>query len=670
MNKAILLVFIIGFLGCCKGVKGRSDMELLDAQLDTLTNDEISPTIKISTSRRINDLLSINLEADKVTMQLLRQTVLYDPPSAYNLLERIVSSTTSDSELHYLALFEIGKINYKKGHTILAFRQFYDASTNLSRFNNDIDLANVYVEIANLYLEIGDYIESEKILNKAIFLGNKHNDIQIILKCYQLLSLTYLKTDDGTQALQFAQRAQSIVNNHYKELSKQQIKNSYELVGDVDMTLDSGKIALEYYNLALKHCENVQDYYQLMLKIATFKAEKSSNKEFLTIKDLIDGLIVTNSHISTAGFDLVLSKYYQNIGDNTLAIIKAERAYNSAKKINNSRDQVSALQTLIQLQINTGKNASEIVRLTDSLQVAKRNLRNRCARIIYDIDEIERAKEIAHENLKRTIGKSIMIILITIFTLIIARQYLSRRRINQIKVQIKNNKNVYREIVNYKKILESIRSGEEQRISNELSTSINDRLRQAKDNLLSLTNSNDINIQQQRQTQFRQLQVIEREIRDISHGLNNEIFTGGSSFNLILQRLIRRFEREDLKLLSQIENTINWDLVGSAVKMNLYIILENFLRNMSKYSFSNNIFITIAHYESNIQLILIEDGRGYSQKWNHGLSNTKNAIKRANSLHGSVDIQTRVGKGTTIIVNLPLSHQIPTYGHEDQYYYC
>jgi signal transduction histidine kinase len=330
-------------------------------------------------------------------------------------------------------------------------------------------------------------------------------------------------------------------------------------------------------------------------------------------------------------------------------------AYKLARQLNCAQLQLEALHLLVNLdKINSQKNAREYIRLFDSIQFSERQIQTKCARIAFNTDELAKEKEAAIEQARVVAGSSIVAILTLLLITIIIRQALQQRQLVLAKRQIVANKEVYKNIADQKMAIDQLRRAEESRIAAGLSTGIINRLRQTQKNLLILEEKTDHETIDRCQQYIDDLQNIEKEVRNVSHDLNHEMFSANSSFNTILDQLTDSFQNKPAAIFKEIEESVNWDVMESAVKMNLHIILQKLLKNISKYSVPRHIFVTITSNGGILQMIILEDGNGYSQKRAHGRADTKNIFERVTSRNGNIDIQTRVGKGTTIIVNLPL----------------
>lgn len=96
--------------------------------------------------------------------------------------------------------------------------------------------------------------------------------------------------------------------------------------------------------------------------------------------------------------------------------------------------------------------------------------------------------------------------------------------------------------------------------------------------------------------------------------------------------------------------------VGDNVKLMLFRIVQEQVNNILKHAEAKLLVITISIKDKNIQLQLSDNGKGFDPekiKFKKGVGLT-NIESRANLLNGKVTIQSTVGKGTTLTVDVPI----------------
>jgi signal transduction histidine kinase len=97
-----------------------------------------------------------------------------------------------------------------------------------------------------------------------------------------------------------------------------------------------------------------------------------------------------------------------------------------------------------------------------------------------------------------------------------------------------------------------------------------------------------------------------------------------------------------------------------AVELNLFRIVQEAINNIEKYARAKSVKLGIRIQEDSVVLKIQDDGQGFDakalkvgKKIRHGLGLT-NMRERALSLGGTYEIESLPGRGTTIIVRVPL----------------
>ena len=95
-------------------------------------------------------------------------------------------------------------------------------------------------------------------------------------------------------------------------------------------------------------------------------------------------------------------------------------------------------------------------------------------------------------------------------------------------------------------------------------------------------------------------------------------------------------------------------VINSEMQLNLYRILQEQLRNISKYANAKKVSVESSIENNNFIMQIIDDGIGFdflSVKKGIGLANIR---RRAELFSGRMDIISSHGKGCKIIITLPL----------------
>jgi signal transduction histidine kinase len=152
------------------------------------------------------------------------------------------------------------------------------------------------------------------------------------------------------------------------------------------------------------------------------------------------------------------------------------------------------------------------------------------------------------------------------------------------------------------------------------------------------------------------IQDIEKEIRQVAHDLNDEIFSENKGFALLLETLFEEYRNTSgIKLFTEIDPAFNWEMTESALRMNIYRILQEALQNSYKYARAKNIFVTLTREDDSVRILVHDDGTGFDVKKVKKGMGLKSISERARTLQGEFKIISGKKEGTILNILLPLT---------------
>jgi two-component system NarL family sensor kinase len=350
-----------------------------------------------------------------------------------------------------------------------------------------------------------------------------------------------------------------------------------------------------------------------------------------------------------------IAEYYQFIGNTTKAIQFSEKANSTAQSNNNNRDLLASWQLLADLQpSNSYSYTTSYIDLSDSLQVEERKVRNKFERIRFETEEVQQRAEMLEEE--RTI-----IFLITSLIIILGSSvfifYVQRSKNRALELE--RDQKVADEKIYELLLLQSARKDEgkreeRDRIARELHDNILTELYANRMNLMFYKYKTGIKGDEKFGQLTDNLMDVERQIRSLSHELSNTYFDEHKEFGDLIQDLIQKQQLERSHQLT-IDDSVNWSLIASVVKMHTYRILQEAIMNIQKHAEASFVFIKFSLNESakEIELIVKDDGKGFNKQKKPGIG-LKNIKSRVYEVHGKISIDSKVGNGTKISIFIPL----------------
>jgi len=350
-----------------------------------------------------------------------------------------------------------------------------------------------------------------------------------------------------------------------------------------------------------------------------------------------------------------LSEYYS-----TKDSIKSQRYANEAlrlsKKTGLSVDLLNSLKQISQVEHkNISKYSKEYIKISDSIQLEERKSKDKFARIAFETDEIILEKDKLAEQNRSLLYFFIGSLFVGLLLFVIRTQRAKNRELLLKQQQQKANEDIYNLMISQQSTIEESRTKEKKRIAQELHDGVLGRLFGARLNLDSLNKFTDEESISNRFNYLAELKNIEQDIREISHDLNREKYVLINNFVAIVHNLLEDQKNSFAPSLKfNIDNTIKWDLVPNAVKINLYRVLQESLQNINKYANAKSISVEFKSEQNLIVLSIIDDGSGFDVDGKKKGIGLQNMLSRASECGGVLDVISKKGKGTRIIIRVPI----------------
>ena len=143
-----------------------------------------------------------------------------------------------------------------------------------------------------------------------------------------------------------------------------------------------------------------------------------------------------------------------------------------------------------------------------------------------------------------------------------------------------------------------------------------------------------------------------QKIRDLSHTLVSSVLLK-FGINFAIKDLAEKYSNSQLSIDTDIENVRRYH---QNFEIKAYNIIQEFLNNILKHSNAKNAKIFIREKHNNLCIIISDDGQGFdktliAKKDGLGINQIDARIQ---VMKGKFDIESSKGKGTKIIVELPV----------------
>lgn len=535
------------------------------------------------------------------------------------------------------------------------------AEKNYNTTNNKLELGITFLNQSNTQFAVNDFLEAQLSAQKASIVFNELKNERYIIKSELSLANVLGELKENKESIK---KYKSLL----LRLNQSNLKNLFNIkvyclcnLGNTYGDLKNYKKEEYYYQLALKNNDlmrlNPSTYSIILSNLGYSRMNQNVSIDMpnIVFKAMNIGDSI-NDKPSSFRSRYVLSEYYFKKGD----VLKAQRYADEALSIaRQSKIPYNILNGLRQVGFVNKEKASKCIdeydKKIDSLLNEDRKTRNQFYKIQLETNEIAQEKENAVKQkwVLASVISSLLIIVILLF--VIYSQKTKQKEMKLLQEQQKANEEIYQLMFQQQSIEDEAKLKEKKRIALELHDNIMNKLASTRFNLFALSVKTDEKTIAKALEHIDKIKEIENEIRDITHELNKEVFGGSYSFNTLLEKLIT--DQNKLHTTSfelELDTKINWDKVSSKIKMNLYRILQEALYNIIKYAQATKVTINIVQEDGYILMAIQDNGVGFDATQSSEGIGIKNMQERAQTIRGTITLQTGPNKGTSLFVNIPI----------------
>ncbi|WP_445722361.1 tetratricopeptide repeat-containing sensor histidine kinase [Flavobacterium sp.] len=264
-------------------------------------------------------------------------------------------------------------------------------------------------------------------------------------------------------------------------------------------------------------------------------------------------------------------------------------------------------------------------------------------------------KQINFKN-KITIVVSLVLLLLSILIGVLSFKNIANKKkiveqqktieVNQLENKLKQN-----QLTEIDKMLE-VQEKERQKIADELHDNLGSLLTTLKINFETIRNQNN-NFELFDKTNAL-LDEAYNEVRTIAH-LKNSGVIGKQGLLTAVKKMADKMTVPNKIIFNVIPSGLN-ERIDNTLEIVLLRIIQELAANILKHAAAKEVNIYINHYDDEMNLMIEDDGIGFdlleiNETKGIGLKNIERKIEQ---LNGTFTIDSKKGRGTTIIIDLPL----------------
>jgi signal transduction histidine kinase len=573
----------------------------------------------------------------------------------------ILASKLKDTVEQSRALADLGYYYQINNSLDSAFYFYRRAMFGYASVNFHLEEGRVLLGMAQIQTAGRDYLGSEISTFKALSKYKDTKEYYSLFSCYYNLGFIANELKNHSKSIEY----------HYDALSyTSKIENSDNIylmtingIGNSYLMQKDYPNAIKYYDKGLDFSEISMNY---PLRYARFIDNKAySNLQLGRIKELpekfYEALQIRDSLKNSEGIiqsNLNLTKYFIHKKDYEEAQKHALLAKNLSQETKLNLDLLESYKLLA--EIYPGEEGKDYLKkhihLTDSLQQVERITREKFTRIAYETDEIIQEKEL---ETKRKWWITALLGLVAILSVTIILNFRQRSRNKELlfnQQQEAANIEIYNLMISEQTKYQEGSQQEKKRISEELHDGVLGRLFGTRLILDSLSKGNSEEDIEERENCIDELQLIEKDIRKISHNLNSEAFGSDVNFvNMVEQLVEKQSKIGKFDFDVKFNDGINWESITNNIKIHCYRTFQEALQNINKYAKASKVKILVEEVANKLLIEIKDDGVGFdinTKSKGIGIGNIKSRVQR---LQGTIEFESKPGDGVLIKMLIPLA---------------
>ncbi len=541
--------------------------------------------------------------------------------------------------------------------------QYFQKAIDESETNGShINSINFYNTLLNRYFYLADYPHAMETISREMGQAERSNDKIRIAHCNNIFGYIYFKQESFEESEKYYGR---YINN-VKELNDSPllVHALGELV-DVYIAEKKYRQSINTLNTILRICDQVFVNRGVFGSMTDYKAKALYR---LSKTYNLTGELQKALHYSLEALKLIplsymeyeIASYYINAGDVYKELKEYDKAiaflsygYILSNKIQhreNTRDAAKFLSQTYAIQ-SRYDSAFYFYKLYTSLKdsIVNNETKMKVAGIQGQYDIAKKDKEITRQQQIRNLLIAGFIVLLMMLFLLYNGYRLQQKNKYQQEHSRQQNE-LFNAIV-------TTQDQERKRIAQDIHDSLGSVLSAAKLKLSSLEESThlfSLDQLEKYKTSLALLDEASSELRNISHNIMPATL---SKLGIVaaLQSLIDKLSTHAGLQISFTAHSFD-TRIEETTEISIYRIILELINNIVKHALADKVSIQMIKYPGYINLVIEDNGRGFN--YDKALAEKKgiglgNILSRVEYLNGTLEIDSKPGKGTTVIIEIP-----------------
>ncbi len=504
----------------------------------------------------------------------------------------------------------------------------FDALKNYEQIKDTANTANILVNIANVYQQQHNFKQADRYLRQAEATAKLISKKTALGNVYNTLGILYAEHDQLDSAEKFFLQSTSI-----REAldDKTSVAWNYNNLGGLYVMLENPQKAILYLEKALvkfKETENLDGQTSVTNNLGQLYMQTGNSKKALEYYSYSRGLYAqTNNPDNLENLYTNLSNYYDETGDLKTAFKYSDSLLVLKDSLYGHRLDKSIAEMQVKFDVEK-----------KDLELAKNKA------------ELEAKEQQAFIKNIILISIGILILLLSVTAFLFYRNKQVERKA-ELDAEIASQKEL-----RTKSILEA-EEKERRRIAQDLHDGVGQLLSAAKLNLSNLESKLKDQNEEQHIAMQNALSLLDdsvKEVRAVSHNMMPNTLIKLGLASAVREFITKLGNAPTLKVDLEIVGLDN--RLDNQVETVLYRVIQEIVNNIIKHAKASQISMQLIRHDTELNVMIEDNGIGFdSSKIDDfeglGLKGIKTRIEL---LEGAVHFDSVVGRGTTVIIDVPI----------------
>lgn len=551
---------------------------------------------------------------------------------------------------------------------------YYQQAIDAAESDNNISKARFYSGLLNLYFYLGDYPNAMETVTRELAGYEKRGDKPGIAHCNNLLGYIHFKQENFSEA----EKYYNLYINNTRELNDSsmlahalgEVADLYTAEKKYDLSIRSLFRVLQICERGMASTANTTNYginawlshykdkamYRLGRNYKLMGNLTEALKYSLPTLDFLIGKGTTD--YDGASYLINIGDIYKELKEYNKAIYYLGLGFNLSKRIHHRENTRDAAEYLAQTYAVQKKYDSAFffyqlfTRLKDSIVNNETKMKIAGIQGQYDVAKKDKVIERQHQLRNILIGGFAFLLISLLF---LYNRYQLKQK-NRYQQELNRQQN---ELFN---AIAAAQDQERKRIAQDIHDSLGSILSAAKLKLSALKESQPFLSNEHTENYLVTLQLLDEasaELRSISQNI--------MPATLSKLGLIAALKNLSNTISSHSGLQINFtshdfmERIPEQAEISIYRIVLELINNIVKHAQANKVTIQLIKYPDYINLSIEDNGRGFDYK--KALQEKKgiglgNILSRVEYLRAKMNVDSVPGRGTTIIIDVPLGMAI------------